>query len=195
MIHLTGLLSISTLLELDVPIIKCKYDKLVGPKTLKSHPKNRNEHPADQIDRLAKLIMYQGVRAPIIVSNQSGFIVKGHGTLQACVKNKMKEIPIVYQDFENDEQEYSFLQSDNAIADWAKLNLAEINVDLENLGPDFDIDLLGLKNFKIDVAENNTDQQQKIDQFIVSVHCKSENEMSEIFSELKDRGFECKLIT
>ena len=93
--------------------IHCKYDELVSPKTLKLHPKNRNQHPKDQIDRLAKLIEYQGIRAPIVVSNLSGFIVKGHGTLMALQKLGLKEIPVVYQKFENEDQEYAFLQSDN----------------------------------------------------------------------------------
>ena len=65
----------------------------------------------------------------------------------------MKEFPVVYQDFENEEAEYAFLQADNAIALWAELDFSGINSDIADLGPDFDIDMLGIKNFTIDVSE------------------------------------------
>lgn len=131
-------------------MIHCKYDELKNPKDLVDHPSNRNKHPKEQLERLAKIYEYQGIRHPIIVSKLSGFIVAGHGRKQAAIKAKIKEVPVVYQEFQNDEQEYAFIQSDNAIALWADLDLSGINSDLGNLGPDFDIDLLGIKNFTLD---------------------------------------------
>lgn len=134
-------------------IIHCRYDELAGVHALKPHPKNRNRHPEDQIDRLAKILAYQGIRAPIVVSKRSGFIVKGHGTLAAIQKNGWTQAPVVYQDFENDEQEYAFVQSDNAVAAWAELDLSGINADIGDLGPDFDIDLLGIKDFVLEPVD------------------------------------------
>jgi len=133
--------------------IHCKYDSMVNPKTLKDHPKNRNKHSDEQIDRLMKLYEYHGIRHPIIVSNLSKCIVAGHGRKMAAKKLKMKDFPVVYQDFDSVDSEYAFLQADNAIALWAELDIAGINSDIPDLGPDFDIDLLGIKNFTIDVAE------------------------------------------
>jgi hypothetical protein len=133
--------------------VHCKYDSLIKCNSLKPHPKNRNKHPEDQIERLAKILEYQGVRAPIVVSKRSGNIVKGHGTLKAIKKNGWTEAPVVYQDFTDEDQEWLFLQSDNAIAMWAELDLKGINADLEDLGP-FDIDLIGIKNF----TENASDK-------------------------------------
>ncbi len=132
--------------------IKCLYDELVPPTSLIPHPKNRNQHPPDQITRLSNIIKYQGVRAPIVVSKLSGYIVKGHGTLLAETEAGLKQVPVVYQDFENEDQEYLFLQSDNAIAEWSTLDFSGINLDIPDLGP-IDIDLLGIKNFSIDPSE------------------------------------------
>lgn len=131
--------------------IRCLYDDLVPVAKLRAHPKNRNQHPDEQIERLAKLIAYQGVRAPIVVSKRSGYIVKGHGTLGAIKKCGGKDAPVVYQEFNSEEQEYAFIQSDNAIASWAGLDLAGINADLGDLGPDFNLDMLGIKDFTLDV--------------------------------------------
>lgn len=133
--------------------IRCEYKKLVPLKELKPHPKNRNAHGADQVARLAHIFEYQGIRHPIIVSNLSGFIVAGHGRLAAATKLKFKEFPVDYQDFGSEKEEYAFLVSDNAVALWAELDLSGINADIGDLGPDFDIDLLGIKNFTVEVAD------------------------------------------
>lgn len=139
--------------------IHCKYDELVDVKALKPHPKNRNKHPEDQIERLAKILKYQGVRAPIVISNRSERIVKGHGTLQAIKKNEWDKAPVVYQDFEDDDQEWLFVQSDNAIASWAELDLKGINADIGELGP-FDIDLIGIKDFVVEPAEKDLGDEE-----------------------------------
>jgi len=134
--------------------VKCLYDKLVDPNKLKPHPKNRNIHSEEQIQRLAKIIKYQGWRYPVKVSKQSGFITSGHGRIAAAKILKCK-VPVNIQTYESDEQEYADVQSDNAIASWAELDLSGINSDLGDLGPDFDIELLGLKDFTIEVADKD----------------------------------------
>jgi hypothetical protein len=147
--------------------IHCKYDELIDPKKLKDHPKNRNKHGSDQIERLADMYKYQGIRHPIVVSIPSGFIVAGHGRKLAAIRAGIKEFPVVFQDFESSEQEYAFIQSDNAIALWADLDLAGINSDLPNLGPDFDISMLGINNFTLDPVnfEPGTEEEQgKLDE-------------------------------
>lgn len=133
--------------------IHCKYDELKDPKKLIDHPKNRNKHGQDQIERLADIYKYQGIRHPIIVSRLSGCIVAGHGRKLAAIRAGVTEMPVVFQEFESAEQEYAFIQSDNAIALWADLDLSGINKDMEFLGPDFDIDMLGINNFTLDAFE------------------------------------------
>lgn len=138
--------------------IHCKYDQLVDPQTLKNHPKNRNKHGQDQIERLAELYKYHGIRHPIIVSNLSKFIVAGHGRKLAAIRAGITEMPVVYQDFESTEAEYAFIQADNAIALWAELDLAGINADIGDLGPDFDINMLGIQDFEIEPADKYQDK-------------------------------------
>jgi hypothetical protein len=127
-------------------------------KSLRAHPKNRNQHPTEQINRLAKILEYQGIRYPIKISKRSGFITSGHGRLMALKSMGVDEIPVVYQDYDDEAQEYADLQADNAIASWSELDLSGINTDIGDLGPDFDIDLLGVKNFVVDVSEFGPDE-------------------------------------
>lgn len=154
--------------------IHCSFDELLKPSQIKPNKNNRNKHPAHQIDALAKIIKYQGIRHPLIISKNSGLLVAGHGRLAALKKLKVKEIPVKYQEFENEDQEYSFGISDNSIAAWAELDFSGINLDLENLGPDFDLDMLGLKDFKLDVSEKE-DKEPEVESFnekiITCPHC------------------------
>jgi DNA modification methylase len=133
--------------------VKSKDIQLVEIYKLVFNPKNNNKHPKEQIDRLAKLIEYQGFRNPVVVSNRTGFVVAGHGRIEAAKKIGMDKVPVMYQDFENEAQEYAYLTSDNAIASWAELDLSAVNTEMLDLGPDFDIDLLGIKDFVIEPIE------------------------------------------
>lgn len=125
---------------------------LVDVNSLVPHPKNCHDHPKEQIERLAKIIEYQGFRNPLTVQAGTNLIVTGHGRLMAAKKLGMKEVPVIYQEFESDEQLYAHLVADNAIGKdtWATLDLSAINLELENLGPDLDVDMLGLKDFVIE---------------------------------------------
>ena len=132
----------------------CNYSELRNIDSLVPHPKNPNEHSEEQIKRLSEIINYQGQRSPIVISRTSGYIVVGHGRWMAMKKLGWKRVAVDMQIFENDEQEFAHLTADNAISEWSVLDLAKINRNVENLGPDFDMDLLGLqKDFKIEPAE------------------------------------------
>lgn len=127
----------------------------VDIETVKPNPKNRNKHNDDQIDRLAKIIEYNGWRSPITVSNRSGLVVVGHGRLLAAKKLGLKEVPVSFQDFKDQDEETQFGVADNAIALWAELDFSGINTDLADFHPEFDIDLLGISGFEIEVADKD----------------------------------------
>jgi DNA modification methylase len=140
--------------------IKCLYDELVSVNELKPHPKNRNKHPEEQIPELAEILKYQGWRYPIKVSKLSGYITSGHGRLLSAKYNKWEKVPVNFQDYDSEEQEYADVQADNAIASWAELDLSGINLDIGDLGPDFDIKLLGIKDFVIEPAEKYDESKE-----------------------------------
>lgn len=141
--------------------IKCKYDNLMLLSDLKENPKNPNKHSNEQLNRLIKIFECYGIRHPIIVSNQSGLIVVGHGRKKAAEKLNLDKFPVVYQDFKNEDEEYGFVVADNGIASWADLDLKLINLEISCLGPDFDIDLLGLNNFVIEPAEKLSKEKKE----------------------------------
>lgn len=148
----------------------------VPVEQLVPNPKNNNRHSVEQIDRLAKLIAFQGFRNPIIVSNRTGFMVAGHGRLDAAKKAGMATVPVVYQDFDSEAQEYAYLTSDNEIARWAELDFQAVYDELKAF-PELDIDMLGIEKFSVDALDfepGSEDDQGKLDQKkLVILECPS----------------------
>lgn len=181
----------------DVKIM-CLYDSLINPIELKDNPKNRNKHGQDQIEKLAQIYRYQGVRHPIIVSKLTGFIVAGHGRKLAAIRAGVDQMPVVYQDFENFDQEYAFVQSDNAVALWADLDIDSINNDLQFLSIDFDKGMLALQELQNETLEEIKKEidlkEPKPNEFILAVFCENESTQAKMFDEMKSRGLECKII-
>jgi ParB-like chromosome segregation protein Spo0J len=124
--------------------VYCSYSKLEDITAIIPNPRNPNQHPEKQIELLAKIIKNQGWRAPITVSNRSGFVVRGHGRLMAAQLLALSEVPIDRQDYENEAAEWADLIADNRLAELSNLNpillkelIDELNMD------DFDMDLTG----------------------------------------------------
>lgn len=140
--------------------IKCAYTELKPIHKLIEHPKNPHKHSKEQIERLANIIDYQGVRHPIIVSKRSGFIVAGHGRLAALKKLQIAEVPIDYQEFKDEASEYAFIVSDNAIGkdEWAALDIEQIKKDIEIMP--INVQMLGLKDFEIKSINENANEDE-----------------------------------
>ena len=128
---------------IDGVSVFCAFDEIVNIKDLKENPRNPNTHPSVQIELLAQIIKKTGWRAPITVSNLSGFIVKGHGRLQAAQAAGLKQCPVEYQNFKDKEEEMSALLADNKLAE-----LAEIDVEkLTEIFKDYEFEDLSLTGY------------------------------------------------
>lgn len=114
--------------------VHCAFDKMVDTHKLIPNPQNPNTHPEEQIKKLAEIIKTNGWRAPITVSNRSGYIVKGHGRLMAAELLGCEKVPVDYQNYENDSLELADLMADNRISELSQIN----NKKLLNLFEEFD---------------------------------------------------------
>lgn len=149
----------------------CRFDSLVDVTELVENPRNPNKHGDKQIALLAKIINAQGWRAPITVSNRSGFIVNGHGRLQAARLLQVENVPVERQDYATEAEEYADLIADNRIAELADLDDGMLSGLLNDaLFADFDMDLTGfdssslLELASIAGAGDPVDAPPKIDQ-------------------------------
>ena len=130
--------------------IHCKYTELCDATSLVPNPRNPNRHPKRQIELLAKIIESQGWRQPVTVSNRSGFIVRGHGRLEAALLIGCK-VPVERQDYESEAEEWADLVADNRIAELASIDndeLAKLLSDLDGL--DIDMELTGYSGKALD---------------------------------------------
>lgn len=127
-------------------MIKSKEITLVGINEIKTNPLNPNVHSDEQIQKLCELIAYQGFRSPLIISNRCGLLIAGHGRLEAAKMLGFEQLPVIFQDFDSEEQEYTSMISDNAVATWAQLDLSKINTQMGDMGP-FDTNLLAIPDF------------------------------------------------
>lgn len=133
--------------------IKCSYTELRDVVSLVKHPKNPNTHSDQQINLLARIMKYQGVRHPIVISKKTGFVVAGHGRLAAAVKNGWEKFPVDVQEFENEAQELAFLISDNTLSEMSETDKELVKMIALELPTEFSLDMLAVPDLKLE--ENN----------------------------------------
>ena len=127
----------------DTPVF-CSYDEILDIEKVVGNPRNPNTHPKDQVELLARIIKATGWRANITISNLSGFVVKGHGRLAAAKLAGFTQVPVEYQNYTSEAEEYADLTADNRIAELADMNntmLADILADIDT--GEFPLELTG----------------------------------------------------
>ena len=136
----------------------CKYDELVKASELNPNPRNPNQHGAGQIAALAKILEHQGWRSPVVISDDSGFIVSGHGRVLAALKMGDQRVPISRQSFQSEAEEWAHLIADNRLAELSEIStpaLAELLSDLDQ--SDLDLELTGYDMIDVEKILLNSD--------------------------------------
>jgi len=134
------------LIQADGITVHCEHTKIIPITSLKPYPRNNKIHPPNQIALLAKAIKAQGWRAPITVSNQSRFIVRGHARLEAAKKLGVKSVPVDYQDYADEKAERADRIADNKIAELAEWDLPNLKDELLELDcGDMDMSITGFE--------------------------------------------------
>jgi len=130
-------------MAVGIPVY-CAHDAVVSTDTLKVNHRNPHQHPPKQVELLGKVIRSFGWRTPITVSTRSGLIVRGHCRLLAAQLEGLDEVPVDYQDYPSDDEEYADLLADNRLVELAEMDrtmLADLLSEI-NTG-DLPIDLTG----------------------------------------------------
>ena len=192
---------------MDIPIF-CAHTKQEDTAALVPNPRNPNTHPKKQIELLAKIIKAQRWRNPNVVSNRSGFVVKGHGRLAAAQLLGCDKVPVDYQDYANEAIEWADMVADNRIAELAELDDNTLKSVLEDLRGRIDIDLTGFTVPDIEAMleekqGGNAESEDSIgdtegitvsQQYGVIVMCESEGEQEKTYNKLVEMGYTCKVV-
>lgn len=107
----------STNPQQGAPVAHCSFTKWTEAESVVPNPRNPNRHSEDQVQRIAKVIGHLGWRAPITVSARSGFVVRGHGRLEAAKAAGWTHVPIDEQQYESEAQEWADMIADNRLAE------------------------------------------------------------------------------
>ena len=156
--------------------IHCKHSKLEDIANLVPHPHNPNKHPDKQIALLAKIIRHSGWRSPIVVSKRSGFIVSGHGRLEAAKLLNVQTVPIDEQAFKTEADEHAHLVADNRIAELAEMNDGRLTELLSVLSEtDIDMDVTGYDHASLNalltpLQDDPPDGFPEVDENIETTH-------------------------
>ena len=132
------------------PAVFCAHTELVETEKLVPNPRNPNRHPESQIKLLAKIIRAQGWRNPIVVSKRSGFVIKGHGRLDAAKLLECEKVPVDFQDYDNEAAEWADMLADNRIAELAETDDEELKKLIQELDGKIDLDLTGFDAVSLD---------------------------------------------
>jgi hypothetical protein len=111
----------------------CAFQKLVDPVDLHVHPDNNNDHTAEQIEMMCKMIRANGWRSVITVSEKSQKIVAGHLRVRAALVLGMAQVPVDYQYFANRAAEVKHLTADNELAKLSEFNAERFSLTAKEL--------------------------------------------------------------
>jgi len=143
-----------------VPVY-CSHDAVVEISELRPNPDNPNSHPDEQIELLSEMIINNGWRDRITVSNRSGMIVKGHGRYMAAIRAGLRNAPVDYQDYKTEAEEIADLIGDNKISEFSIVDEDAAKRMLESLDSNFDLRLAG---FDVDaIVDPGSDSDEKND--------------------------------
>lgn len=158
-----------------VPVF-CSFDELLPIAELVPNPHNPNTHSDHQIALLADIIKATGWRAPITVSKRSGFIVKGHGRRMAALRNAAIEVPVEFQDYTSEAEEYADLIADNRISELAEIDKTMLADLIEQVDmTEVPVELTGfaekdIENILAEIeAEKGTENEGKDDDIEITV--------------------------
>jgi hypothetical protein len=143
--------------------INCAHDAVVDIGDLVPHPKNSNKHPDKQIEFFGILLEEHGWRLPICVSNQSGYIVRGHLRYYTALKLGEGRVPVDFQDYENEVFELADLTADNRIPEMAERDeqlLNELLTEIRDM-PDVDIQITGYTDQDLEKMTQSLEKRKK----------------------------------
>ncbi len=190
----------SKLPSIDGIIVHCAHSEIVPVDKLKPYPRNNKKHPEPQIELLCKAIKAQGWRAPITVSNQTGYIVRGHARLEAAKRLGLKAVPVDYQNYASPEAERADRIADNRLAELGETDLVALKDELLELDTGaMDIELTGFDEKAMEdlMTQFHPDDSEKEsaalgEKYEVIISCESESKQLKLLERFTKEGLKCK---
>jgi ParB-like chromosome segregation protein Spo0J len=164
------------------------------------YARNSRTHSDEQVAQIAASIKEFGWTNPILIDGEAG-IIAGHGRLAAARKLGLKKIPVIELSHLSPTQKKALIIADNKLALNAGWDNDMLALEVEDLKLEgFDLELLGFDKNEIDkLFENEIDDEIKEvsddgNRNLLLIETITETELQKLFDEMKERGFECKIM-
>lgn len=124
----------------------------VRVETLQPANRNARTHSRDQVRQIARSVERFGFTNPILVDDD-GFVIAGHGRLEAAKLLGMKEVPVIRLSHLSADERRAYALADNKLAENAGWDREVLAIELEALAElDFDLELTGFCVAEIDIV-------------------------------------------
>jgi hypothetical protein len=128
-------------------------------------------------------------------------VVKGHGRLQAAKLLEVERVPVDFQDYATEAEEWADMIADNRIAELADLSTELLSGLVLDLGQtDFDLSLTALNQDELNqmlgkfVPESEQPPQFIPEKWGVLIDCKSEERQKELLKIFTEEGLACRAL-
>ena len=161
---------------------------------LKLNPNNPRKND-DAVDVIAKSIEKYGFKNPLII-DENNVVWCGNTRLKASKKLKLKEVPCIVASDLKEEQIRELALIDNKsseIADWDYDLLKEelFKLDMSDFNLDWNIE----EKEELNEIERKDLSETIKEQFELVIDCDNEEGLEQLYNELTERGYKCKIST
>lgn len=174
----------------------CLEVRELATADLVPYARNAKVHTSEQVEQIAKSVDEFGFNDPVAVwHNADGEmeIIEGHGRVLAAKKLGLGRIPVITLDHLSDAQRRAYTHIHNQLNMNTGWDLDTLSLELDEI-EGFDWEDYGFE-FP-DISDETESSEVEINETLsVVVNCDSEDQAERIFTELSERGFECRLST
>lgn len=173
-----------------------KKEEIVYKKVseLKLNPKNPRKNDG-AVDTVAKSIEEFGFKNPLII-DENNVVWCGNTRLKASRKLGLKEVPCIVANDLTEEQIRKLALIDNKsseIAEWDFDLLSEELLDLDM--SEFELDWNIEEKEELNEIERKDLSETIKEQFELIIDCDNEEVLEQLYNELTERGYKCKIST
>lgn len=166
----------------------CNFVKLSELKPYEKNPKN---HDNKDIDLIIKSIERNGFGENLLICPETNEILSGNGRYLAAKKMGLEQVPCVYAPAGLTEKQ----KADLVIASNKLVEISGYNNNLDLLLEEFE---LNAEDFGIDLSEDKPKMPKEAEipeGYEVIVECETEEEQQQVFEQLQEKGYQCRLLT
>ena len=151
---------------------------------------NNPRHNGKAVPAVKESILKFGFKVPLVI-DKNNVIVCGHTRFYASKEIGLETVPCIIADDLTEEQIAAFRLVDNRTSDFADWDFEKLAEELSEL-QDFDFEPFGFDDLMAGLSDKIIDENK---QSILSLNVKGNDteELNNLYNELVERGFVCKL--